>query len=176
MTWALLRSAAAYSPHLRTLCEELAREVPGPQRVIAFATAANTHGFGWHYDAEDVFIMQTAGDKEYYFRRNTQVNVASMPLRGQPDFTLYRNELSPLMSFRLIAGDWLYLPRGFWHVAYAHSDALLCRSGSFPSFADDITPQASSTSVLDARGAASVILLRPRLPRRRPYRLYPVGR
>jgi ribosomal protein L16 Arg81 hydroxylase len=127
-----LRTAEAYSPHVRALCDEIAVEVPGQQRVIAFATAANTHGFGWHYDPEDVFIVQTAGDKEYLFRRNTQVDVTSVPLRGQPDFTLHRNEVSPIMSCRLIAGDWLYLPRGYWHVAYAHSDSLSLSIGIYP--------------------------------------------
>jgi 50S ribosomal protein L16 3-hydroxylase len=130
-----MRSAEAYSPHVRALCGELAVEVPGQQRVIAFATAANTHGFGWHYDAEDVFIVQTAGDKEYLFRRNTQVDVTSATLRAQPDFTLHRKEVSPLMSCRLIAGDWLYLPRGYWHVAHAHADSLSLSIGIFPELA-----------------------------------------
>lgn len=126
-----LRSAEAYSPQVRALCDELAGEVPGQQRVIVFATAANTHGFGWHYDAEDVFIVQTAGDKEYLFRRNTQIDV-TLPQRGQPEFSLHRKEASPIMSCRLIAGDWLYLPRGYWHVAFARADSLSLSIGVFP--------------------------------------------
>jgi 50S ribosomal protein L16 3-hydroxylase len=127
-----LRTAEAYSTRVRALCRQLALEIPGQQRVIAFATAAKTHGFGWHYDSEDVFILQTAGDKEYLFRRNTQVDVPSAPLRGQPDFTTFRHEVSPIMSCRLIAGDFLYLPRGYWHVAYAHADSLSLSIGIFP--------------------------------------------
>jgi hypothetical protein len=127
-----LRSAEAYALPVRELCQQLSAECPGPQRVIAFATAAKTHGFGWHYDAEDVFIMQTAGDKEYLFRRNTVVDVPSQPLRAQPDFSAVRDEVSPTMSCRLLAGDWLYLPRGYWHVAYAHADSLSLSIGIFP--------------------------------------------
>jgi 50S ribosomal protein L16 3-hydroxylase len=127
-----MRSAERYSQSVGALCQQLELEIPGQQRVIAFATPAKTHGFGWHYDSEDVFIVQTAGDKEYLFRRNTQVHVTSAPLRGRPDFTVHRHEVSPIMSCRLIAGDWLYLPRGYWHVAYAHADSLSLSIGIFP--------------------------------------------
>jgi ribosomal protein L16 Arg81 hydroxylase len=132
MALAAGRSAEAYALPVRELCQQLSAECPGPQRVIAFATAAKMHGFGWHYDPEDVFIMQTAGDKEYLFRRNTVVDVPSQPLRAQPDFSAARDEVSPTMSCRLLAGDWLYLPRGYWHVAYAHADSLSLSIGIFP--------------------------------------------
>lgn len=126
-----LRNPAPCGPGLLEISRALARDVPGDQRVIVFATPKATHGFGWHYDAEDVFIVQTAGDKEYFFRANT---VDPEPVRGgQPDFSLIRRERTPVMSCRLVAGDFLYLPRGFWHVAYAHEDSLSLSIGVFAS-------------------------------------------
>jgi len=126
-----IRKAERHSTSLAGVCAEFAREVPGEQRVIVFATPARTHGFGWHYDIEDVFIVQTEGDKEYLFRKNTVADPASC--LGQPDFSLYERETSPIMSCRLLPGDWLYIPRGFWHVAYAHRDSLSISIGVLPS-------------------------------------------
>jgi hypothetical protein len=115
---------------LASLCADFARDLPGDQRLLVFATAAGTNGFGWHYDAEDVFVVQVAGDKEYYFRQNS---LDPSPRRGaQPDFSCYRRETTPMMSSRLIAGDLLYLPPGYWHVAHPHAHSLSISIGVFP--------------------------------------------
>jgi ribosomal protein L16 Arg81 hydroxylase len=104
------------------LARSVAHDLPGQQRTIVFATAKGTSGFGWHFDREEVFILQTAGDKSYYFRANT---VSPRPFHPEPQaFGDYGKEMSPLMSARLHAGDWLYLPSGYWHAAHAHEDSL----------------------------------------------------
>jgi ribosomal protein L16 Arg81 hydroxylase len=104
------------------LARSVAHDLPGEQRTIVFATAKDSNGFGWHFDREEVFILQTAGDKSYYFRANS---VSPRPWRADPlAFADYRKETTPLMSARLHAGDWLYLPSGYWHAAYAHDDSL----------------------------------------------------
>jgi hypothetical protein len=116
------RNASQSCASIVDLCRALADVVPGDQRTIVFATPKNTRGFGWHFDAEEVFILQTTGDKSYYFRENT---VSARPLRPGPEaFAAFREEASPLMTCRLIAGDVLYLPSGFWHSTYAHEDSL----------------------------------------------------
>jgi 50S ribosomal protein L16 3-hydroxylase len=125
-----IRAPERLNTQIAALAREFAVDLPGDQRLIAFATPARTHGFGWHYDAEDVFVVQTAGDKEYFFRRNT---VAQAPMRGfQSDFTDYRNETSPLAACRLLPGDWLYIPKGYWHMARAYDDSLSLSIGVFP--------------------------------------------
>jgi len=87
-----------------------------------FVTPGKTHGFSWHYDAEDVFIVQTAGIKDYYFRKNT---VDPRPPNGsRPDFTRFHREVSPLQTARLIAGDCLYIPSRWWHMAECIEDSL----------------------------------------------------
>jgi 50S ribosomal protein L16 3-hydroxylase len=83
-----------------------------------------------HAARKQVFIIQTAGRKEYYFRRNT---VDPVPLRGaQPDFSRVREERTPLMACTLLPGDWLYLPRGYWHVAQPREASLSISIGIFP--------------------------------------------
>jgi 50S ribosomal protein L16 3-hydroxylase len=125
-----LRGPERCCSEVAIVARDLAADVPGEQRVIVFATPGNTHGFGWHYDAEDVFIIQTAGEKTYYFRRNS---IDPNPIRGaQPDFRSIRREICPIMKCRLAPGDWLYLPRGYWHVAHAHVDSLSISIGVFP--------------------------------------------
>ena len=87
-----------------------------------FATPAATHGFSWHYDAEDVFIVQTGGVKDYYFRENTVDR--RVPDGSKPDFSRFRAEKSPLQTARLVPGDCLYIPARWWHMAHCVETAL----------------------------------------------------
>jgi len=78
-----------------------------------YCTPANQAGFGWHYDAEDVFIVQTHGSKEWSFRKNS---VNPWPtLETLPQNMRYEREIMPLYRCTLQAGDWLYIPHGYWH-------------------------------------------------------------
>ena len=36
----------------------------------------------------------------------------------------YEREQTPTVGATLIPGDWLYVPRGWWHVARAYEDSL----------------------------------------------------
>jgi hypothetical protein len=39
--------------------------------IYTVRTPGGAEGFGWHYDVEDVFIVQTLGSKQYRLRKNT---------------------------------------------------------------------------------------------------------
>ena len=67
----VVRAAEANDPGLARLAERFERVLPGEVHVQLYATPAGTNSYGWHYDFEDVFIAQTAGVKDYYFRANT---------------------------------------------------------------------------------------------------------
>ena len=86
-------------------------------------------GFGWHYDAEDVFIAQTAGEKDYYFRENTVEADTPFPPK---DFQAYHAETSALQTAHLVAGDFLYIPARWWHMALCREDALSISVGVMP--------------------------------------------
>jgi ribosomal protein L16 Arg81 hydroxylase len=80
-----------------------------------------------------VFIAQTAGAKDYYFRDNS---VARQSVLGdQLDFTCVRDERSPIYTTRLLAGDWLYLPARWWHLVKGIEDALSISIGVMPAAA-----------------------------------------
>lgn len=94
----------------------------GEVQVHVFATPVRALGFGWHYDCEDVFIAQTAGVKEYFLRKNT-VN-PEPTLDTMPRDMQFERETSPLVATTLAAGDWLYIPRGWWHRGRGLDDCL----------------------------------------------------
>ncbi len=82
--------------------------------VNLYFTKANTQGLNYHYDTEDVFILQLEGKKEW---RIYDVR-ADLPLTDeiyqQPDC-----DSCSFQEFQLCAGDVLYIPRGFVHEAHA---------------------------------------------------------
>jgi 50S ribosomal protein L16 3-hydroxylase len=118
----VVRAAEKHDAGLARLVERFERVLPGEVHIQLYATPAGTNSYGWHYDFEDVFIAQTAGVKDYYFRANT---VAVDAVLGDTlDFTSVRDERSALMSARLVAGDWLYLPARWWHLVKCVEESL----------------------------------------------------
>ena len=118
----VIRAAEHHDPGLGRLATGFEAALPGEVHVQLYATPAGTNSYGWHYDFEDVFIAQTAGVKDYYFRQNTVTRDAV--LGDRLDFDAITAERSPLMSARLIAGDWLYLPARWWHLVKCVEDSL----------------------------------------------------
>ena len=117
-----VRHSEQQHPVLADLADALRCSFGTRVHAQVFATPGNTHGFSWHYDAEHVFIVQTAGVKDYYFRQNTVTLPAAD--RALPDFSLIRQERSALQTARLISGDCLYIPAGWWHMAHCVEDSL----------------------------------------------------
>ena len=117
----VLRRSERSDAGLAALARALVDDVPRIAHVQLFVTPARSHGFGWHYDDEDVFIVQTVGVKDYYFRANTVA--ADEPARG-PVFARFRDETSPLCTATLAPGDFLYLPARWWHMAIARDESL----------------------------------------------------
>jgi hypothetical protein len=112
-----IRHAERHHAGLGELARAFERTFRGPVNIHVFATPAGAPGFSWHYDAEDVFIIQTAGTKEYSLRKNT---VNPWPLEETlPADMQYECELMPLMRVLLRAGDLQYIPCGWWHKAEA---------------------------------------------------------
>lgn len=115
-------------PNLRAVADAFETDV-GAAQVQIFATPASTHGFSWHYDDEDVFIAQTIGRKDYYFRANTVA--ADVTAHGSV-FGRFAEETSPLCTATLIPGDFLYVPARWWHMAVCQEDSLSISVGVFP--------------------------------------------
>ncbi len=129
-----VRHAERHHPALADLAQAFERTFLGPVNIHVFVTPPGAPGFSWHYDAEDVFIIQTAGEKEYSLRKNT---VNPWPLEETlPTDMRYEREQMPLMRVMLRAGDLLYIPCGYWHKAEAKRRARMQERGSVPIFSE----------------------------------------
>jgi hypothetical protein len=126
----VIRKSERHDPQLQQLARAFARDLAGEVHVQLYVTPASTQTFGWHYDFEDVFIAQTVGMKDYHFRDNTVAR--HTPLGTQPDFSCIRQESSPLFCSQLIPGDWLYIPRRWWHLVHSVEDSLSISIGVLP--------------------------------------------
>lgn len=135
-TW-VFREAERGDAALADLGRTLASEIHGALHLHVYRTPASHGGFGWHCDPEDVFFIQTAGRKILHLRENTLHPLPlldRMPTNLRPDF-----ERTGISRYRLEAGDWLYIPRGFWHAAEAVEDSISISVGILvPSLIDAV--------------------------------------
>jgi 50S ribosomal protein L16 3-hydroxylase len=131
-----VRHAEKYDDGLAGLAREFQQAFPAPIDVHFFCTPPGTPGFGWHYDVEDVFVLQTQGSKKYRLRKNT---VNPWPLvETTPDDLSYEAERSLAMECVLAAGDWLYIPPGYWHATQADELSLSLSVGIMSPTAIDL--------------------------------------
>jgi 50S ribosomal protein L16 3-hydroxylase len=132
----LVRHAERHDDRLRALAADFGRQLGGAVDVHVYATPASKFGFGWHYDAEEVFIVQTLGAKEYSLRKNT---VNPWPVEESlPGDMAYEREIMPLSRCLLRQGDMLYIPSGYWHKAVATEMSLSLAIGVSPRTAIDV--------------------------------------
>jgi len=152
----VLRSAERHDAELARLAEGFLRDFAAEVNVHVYCTPPGRSGFGWHYDPEDVFILQTHGAKEYQLRKNT---VNPWPLLAQmPKDLRYEREVMPVWSSVLHPGDWLYLPTGWWHSARSlEGDSITLAIGL-------MTPTAIELLDFLKRELLSSLVWRQRLP------------
>jgi ribosomal protein L16 Arg81 hydroxylase len=117
-----IRHAERQDERLAALAGEIRHEFAAEVNIHLYCTPGGQQGFGWHYDAEDVFILQTVGSKAWSLRKNT---VNPWPLvETIPANMRYERELMPLLRCDLRAGDWLYIPAGYWHRTEAGEESI----------------------------------------------------
>lgn len=125
----VLRAAERFDRSLSDLAQALHDDVGGVVAVQLYGTPAGSHSFGWHYDYEDVFIVQCEGEKEYLLRENT---VNPRPRHdAMPRDMQFERETTQAIACTLERGDWLYIPAGWWHVAFARTDSLSISAGAY---------------------------------------------
>ena len=126
----LVRQSERHDERLRVLADAFERAFAAPVNIHMYCTPGGQFGFGWHYDAEEVFIVQTTGRKEYRLRKNT---VNPWPLEETlPADMRYEREIMPMMRCELTAGDLLYIPSGYWHMGESREEAISLAIGVQP--------------------------------------------
>ena len=132
----LVRHAEQHDDRLAELAATFVRDFAAPVNIHMYCTPGGQYGFGWHYDAEEVFIIQTTGHKEYRLRKNT---VNPWPIEETlPADMKYEREIMPLVKCELAAGDWLYIPSGYWHMGQSSETAISLAIGVQPRTAIDV--------------------------------------
>jgi len=100
-----------YEP-LTTLAERLERLFYVCVGINMYAAWRVSRGFNVHWDDHDVLILQVAGRKEWTIYGETN----KYPVAPTPE-TEANKPADPLWKGIVEAGDLLYIPRGWWHIA-----------------------------------------------------------
>lgn len=131
-----VRHAERHDPGLAELADAFRHDFHAPIDVHLYCTPGGSPGFGWHYDAEEVFVLQTYGSKEWQLRKNT---VNPWPLvESLPTNMRHEREIMPLVRCTLAAGDWLYIPSGWWHRTEAGEESISLSVGVLSATALDV--------------------------------------
>jgi len=113
----VFRHAERHVIDLQPLATALSAEFEGVSDVQLFLSGPAASSFPWHVDAEEVFVLQAVGRKRYLLKQNL---TCPHPLPGaMPRSADADREPGPTLVFELAAGDMLYIPAGWWHVAEA---------------------------------------------------------
>ncbi|WP_233165923.1 JmjC domain-containing protein [Archangium sp. Cb G35] len=132
-----LRNPDRYDAGLAELGRTLSAELQGTVNLQVYCTPAGHGSFGWHCDPEEVFIFQTSGAKRYLLRQNT-LNPTPLHETLKDEMSPSR-ERTPIQECRLEAGDWLYIPGGFWHeVTAPDQEAISISVGLMPPTGIDV--------------------------------------
>jgi ribosomal protein L16 Arg81 hydroxylase len=127
----LVRHSERHSKELAEIAAAFKTELGGDIDIQLYFTPAGEEGFNWHYDAEDVFVIQSFGAKEFRLLKNT---TTPRPYKKNAEQSEdFKNEkMTPEIRCLLQAGDWLYIPAGYWHKARAVSDSFHLSVGVMP--------------------------------------------
>lgn len=133
----LLKNTEKSSLKLKDLADDFQRSFHTEVDIQLYCTPEGHNAFGWHYDVEEVFIIQTEGSKSYSIRPNT-VHPNPLVSSISKDFS-YEKEKTPIeIKVTLEKGDWLYIPSGWWHVAKTQKESMHISIGLMPRSAIDI--------------------------------------
>ncbi|CAH9060198.1 hypothetical protein PSECIP111951_02893 [Pseudoalteromonas holothuriae] len=109
-------------------CKELDKTfglVPGTAQINAFASQAGP-GLPWHWDAQEIFIVQVSGKKRWHVAANEAVKWPTKGGRAGSDYPPEVamqltnpeqpiEEPSEFETIDLEPGSVMFLPRGYWH-------------------------------------------------------------
>jgi len=96
---------------LGELCDKLQARLDHPAHANVYITPGNAAGFTPHYDVHEVFVLQIAGKKRW----SIYAPIIPLPHRSQTFAPHLYTGQKPVAEVDMVAGDLLYLPRGWLH-------------------------------------------------------------
>jgi ribosomal protein L16 Arg81 hydroxylase len=124
----VLDFAESLSPSIASVAAALQVWFGGPVTCNIYCSWRAHPGFGSHFDATDVIVMQIVGTKKwriYEGRFAYPVEAPGYETTSFPQDYHEQHKGAELMAPALTPGDLLYLPRGQYHDALASSEASL---------------------------------------------------
>ena len=113
----VLHGVEELAPKIRALSESV-RDVLARNNVNLYASWHNQNGFDLHWDPHEVMVLQCHGRKRWQIYAPTQEYPLDIGTPPKPTG-------APVWDGMLNAGDVLYLPRGWWHVAHPVNEPSL---------------------------------------------------
>lgn len=110
----VINSLQDVDPVIRAFCEDLSSELNTCVTVNCYVSNPSAQGFKMHYDAHDVFIVQTEGCKRWHVHPASEL----WPI-DKYHSDMQAPNTKPYLDVVLKPGDILYIPRGHWHIAKA---------------------------------------------------------
>lgn len=128
-----------FSQRLAVFSRMLEAQFSCPVGINMYLSPASGRALPRHFDTHDVFVLQLYGKKrwriydcpvsvplEYFPPLRCEHNRQRRARRDRKKITAAEINCELVSEFTLDAGDLLYLPRGFWHVAEAEADSFSC--------------------------------------------------
>ena len=109
-----------FHPPIQELAQSLEVTLRTHVKVNLYAGWKSDSCFNLHWDDQDTFILQVAGRKRWTVYSPTR----SYPLRNEKTKTL-EPKGNPFWEDTLTEGGLLYMPRGWWHVAFPLDEPTL---------------------------------------------------
>jgi ribosomal protein L16 Arg81 hydroxylase len=125
----ILDGVQEVSPAIHDLTASFEAALSSTCAANLYAGWRTQKGFNVHWDAHEVFVLQLGGRKKWQVFAPTR----SDPLADDIE-TAQPPKTPPLWEGILEDGDILYLPRGFWHVAYPLDEPSLHMTWSAHTF------------------------------------------
>jgi ribosomal protein L16 Arg81 hydroxylase len=117
------------SPSILDLTSSFEDALSCPCAANVYAGWRTQKGFNVHWDAHEVFAVQLSGRKRWQVFAPTRID----PLADDSD-AAQPPTAPPIWDGILSDGDVLYLPRGYWHVAYPLDEPSLHMTWSAHTF------------------------------------------
>jgi len=114
------------TPALRETAAMLGRTWAAQVGANVYCSFGGVQAFGPHFDLDDVFAVQTEGEKVWRLYANRADSPVDYPLEGDEAVRWLAETRGALMQeVRMRPGDVLYLPRGWYHDALTSEGASL---------------------------------------------------
>jgi len=108
------------APRVRTLAASFRDALHAGNYVNLYAGWHSQNGLDLHWDSQEIMVLQLAGRKRWQVYRPTRLNPLPDDLEPPP-----RPVAAPVWEGMLEDGDMLYIPRGWWHVAFPVNEPSL---------------------------------------------------